>query len=69
MIETSRVSGRLIRQCQDRNYSSAYTNDYVFSAHGHLLAHLDELVAKMFIGVGKDIADASRVEKWEELKG
>jgi hypothetical protein len=50
MIETPRIRRRLIRQCQDRNHSSAYTNDYVFSAHRHLLGQLDVREAKMFIG-------------------
>jgi hypothetical protein len=48
IVETSRIRRRLIRQRQDRNHSSAYTNDYAFLVHRHLLGQLDVRVSEMF---------------------
>src|SRR4030095_1365453 len=35
IVQTSRIRRRLIRQCQDRNHSSAYPNDYAFLVLRH----------------------------------
>src|SRR5262245_54296774 len=48
IVETSRIRRRLIHQAQDRNHSSAYTYDYAFFAHGHLLGPLDVRASEMF---------------------
>jgi hypothetical protein len=74
MIETPRISGHLIRQCQDRNHSSAYANDYVFCVHRHLLGQLDVREAKMFIGGSergrRRQSYASRIQKMtKQLRG
>src|SRR5262245_25394684 len=68
IVETSRIRRRLIRQCQDRNHSSAYTNDYAFLVHRHLLGPLDVRVSEMFSAVVTAITAASRIEKLAKLR-
>jgi ankyrin repeat protein len=69
IVETSRIRRRLIHQAQDRNHSSAYTNDYAFFAHGHLLGPLDVRVSEMFSDGSNGNHAASRNENLSKIDG
>jgi hypothetical protein len=69
IVETSRIRRRLIYQAQDRNHSSAYTNDYTFLVHRHLLGPLDVCASEMFSGGSNGNHAANRNENLSKIDG